>query len=96
MQVEGKLKNIGTNVKKRDWYHFKNCGHAENHKSLASHSHGSVATQLANGMTKLKKGCLICHSLKFVATRLSHVEYEAIKPLYEFLAMPKKWQEALE
>jgi hypothetical protein len=44
----------------------------------------------------LKKGCPICHSLKFVAERLSHAEYEAIKPLCEFLAMPKKWQEALE
>jgi hypothetical protein len=45
-------RNIGTNVKKGDWYHFKDCGHAKNHKLLAFHSHGNVGTQLTNKMTK--------------------------------------------
>jgi hypothetical protein len=35
-------RNIGTNVKKGDLYHSKDCMHANNH--------GSVATQFANGM----------------------------------------------
>jgi hypothetical protein len=39
-------------VKKGDWYHFKDYGHAKNHKLLAFHGHGNVATQLANKMTK--------------------------------------------
>ncbi len=39
-------------MKKGDWYHFKDCGHAKNHKLLAFHSHGNVGTQLANIMTK--------------------------------------------
>jgi hypothetical protein len=43
-------RNIGTNVKKGDLYHSKDCMHAKNHKLLAFCNHGSVATQFANGM----------------------------------------------
>ncbi len=39
-------------MKKGDLHHFKDCEHAKNHKLLTYHSHGSVATQLTNGMTK--------------------------------------------
>jgi len=42
--------NIGTNVKKGDWYHFKDNRHAKNYKLLGFHSHGNDSTQLANGM----------------------------------------------
>jgi hypothetical protein len=39
--------NIGTNVKKMEWYHSR---HVKNHKLFAFHSHGSVAIELANGV----------------------------------------------
>jgi len=37
-------KNIGTNVKKGDWYHFKDNRHAKNYVLLGFRSHGNVAT----------------------------------------------------
>ncbi len=39
-------------MKKGDWYHSKDCKHVKNHKLFASCGHGSVVTQLANGMVK--------------------------------------------
>jgi hypothetical protein len=62
-------KNIGTNVKKGDWYYSKYYKHAKNHKLLASHIHGNVATQPINGMAKENR---ICHSPTFATTRPSH------------------------
>jgi hypothetical protein len=43
-------RNIGTNVKKKDWYHSKNCKHVKNYKLFAFCNHGNVATQFVNGM----------------------------------------------
>jgi hypothetical protein len=45
-------RNIGTNVKNGDWYHFKDNKHAKNYKLLGFRSHGNVVTQLANGMAE--------------------------------------------
>jgi hypothetical protein len=42
---------------------------------------------------KKKKSCSICHGPSFVTTRSFDVGiYESLKPLFEFLAMPKKQQ----
>lgn len=45
-------RNIGTNVKKGDWYHTKYCKHAKNHKLFVYCSYGSVARQPANGVAR--------------------------------------------
>ncbi len=39
-------------MKKGNWDRSKDCKHAKNHKLFASCSHGSVVTQLANGMVR--------------------------------------------
>jgi hypothetical protein len=50
MQVIKRLKNnIGTNVKKGDWYYSKDSKYAKNHKLLVSRSHEFVVTQVTNG-----------------------------------------------
>jgi hypothetical protein len=41
--------NIGINVKKGEWYHYKYCMHA-NHKLFSFHSHGNVVIKFANGV----------------------------------------------
>ncbi len=77
-------------MKKGDWYHFKDNKHAKNYKLFGFCSHGNVATQLANGMAGENR-------IKVHFATILHLlqqggpmqEYEAIKPLYEFLAMPK-------
>jgi hypothetical protein len=82
-------RNIGTNVKKGDWYHFKDW-HAKNYKLLGFHSHGNVSTRLVNGMAQENRRkvhfATILHLLQQGGPMQ---EYEVIKPLYEFLAMPK-------
>ncbi len=47
-------KNIGTNVRKRDWYYSKVSKHAKNKKLLAFCSHESIAAQVANGVVRKK------------------------------------------
>jgi len=83
-------RNIGTNVKKGDWYHFKENMHAKNYKLLGFHSHGNVATQLANGMARENQRKVQFATILHLLQQGSPMqEYEAIKPLYEFLAIPK-------
>jgi len=83
-------RNIGTNVKKGDWYHFKDNRLAKNYKLFGFHSHGNVATQLANGMVGENQRKVQCATISHLLQQGGLMqEYEAIKPLYEFLAMPK-------
>jgi hypothetical protein len=84
-------RNIGTNVKKRDWYHFKDCKHAKNHKLFASCNQGNVVAQLANGMAgeNLRKVVQFTTFLHLLQQGCPMQEYEAIRPLDELLAMPK-------
>ncbi len=42
-------KDIGTNVKKGDWYYSKVCRHAKNQKLLTSHGYEFIVTQVAHG-----------------------------------------------
>jgi hypothetical protein len=84
--------NIGTNVKRGDWYYSKYCKHAKNHKLLASHNHRNVATQPANGMVRENQKKVVQFAIVLHLPRQGHPmqEYEVIKPLYEFLPMPTK------
>lgn len=92
-------KNIRTNVKKGELYYSQNSKHAKNHKLLASHSGQNIATQLGNGDAREKgikvvQFATIFHLLQQGCPML---EYEAIKPLYEFLVVPttnkKHWSD---
>ncbi len=84
-------KNIGTNVKKGDWYFSKYCKHAKNHKLFTSHSYGNFATQPANGMARenRRKVVQLTIVLHLLQQGRPMQEYEVIKPLYEFLLLPK-------
>ncbi len=77
-------------MKKGDWYHLKDSKHAKNYKLFGFCSHGNVVTQLANGMVKVNwkkvQFAIILHLLQQGSPMQ---EYEAIKPLYKLLAMPK-------
>jgi hypothetical protein len=65
--------------------------HAKNHKLIASCSHGNVTTQFANGVVgnnqrKVVQFAIVLHLLQQGCP--TH-EYETIRPLYEFLVVPK-------
>jgi hypothetical protein len=78
-------------VKKGDWYYFEHYKHAKNHKLIASHKHGNVATQPTNGMVKENQIKFVQFTIVLHLLQQSHPmqEYEVIKPLYEFLPMQK-------
>ncbi len=78
-------------MKKGDWYHSKDCKHAKNHNFFASYSNGNVVTQLANEMVRENRKNVIQFAIVLHLLQQGYPvqKYEAIKPLYEFLAGPK-------
>ncbi len=92
MQSRKKVnKNIGNNVKKEDWYYSKVFRHAKNQKLLASYNHESVINQIANGKAKekAKKVMQFGTILHLLEQGCLMLEYEAMRALFEFLAIKK-------
>jgi hypothetical protein len=81
---------MGSNVIKRDWFYSKICKHAKNKRILASCSQEAIDAQLAHGMVGEK-----VHKVQFfIVLHLlwqGHpmLEYESLRPLFEFLVVPK-------
>jgi hypothetical protein len=88
-------RNIGINVEKGDWYHSKYYKHAKNYKLPASYNLGNVTTQLENGVARENRRKVVQFVTIVHLLQQSHPmqEYEAIKPLYEFLVVPKNSKE---
>jgi hypothetical protein len=83
-------RNIGTNVKKGIGIILKDCRHAKNYKLFGFRSHGNVATQLANEMAgENQRKVQFATILHLLQQGGPMQKYETIKPLYEFLAVPK-------
>jgi len=85
-------------VKKGDWYHSKDCKHVKNHNFFASCSHGSVVDQLASGLVREDQKTVVQFAkiLHLLQQGCPMQKYEAIKPLYEFLAVPKNRKKTLK
>ncbi len=79
-------------LKKGDhWYYSKVCKHAKNQNLFNFHNHESVVAQVTNGMArkkvrKIAQFTTISHMLQQGHPML---EYEAMKPLFEFITIPK-------
>ncbi len=78
-------------MKKGDWFRgIEDNMHAKNYKLLGFCNHGNVVTQLANGMAEENQRKVQFVTILHLLQQGSPMqEYEAIKPLYEFLAIPK-------
>jgi hypothetical protein len=84
-------KDIGTNVKKGDWYYSKFCRHAKNQKLFTFHGCESITTQVAHGVAgkNARKMVHFVTMLHLLQQGCPMLEYEALKPLFIFLQVQK-------
>jgi hypothetical protein len=79
-------------LKKGDhWYYFKVYKHAKNQNLFNFYNHESVVAQVANGMArkKVRKLMQFATILHFLQQGHSMLQYETMKPLFEFITIPK-------
>jgi hypothetical protein len=84
-------KDIGTHVKKGDWYYIKLGRHAKNQKLFTSHGRESIATQVAHGVARknAKKVVNFVIMLNLLQQGCPMLEYGTLKPLFKFLHVIK-------
>jgi hypothetical protein len=91
MHVTRKLK-LKLMLKKRDhWYYSKVCKHVKNQNLFNFHNHESVVAQVANGMARKKVRKLVQFATILDLLQHGHpmLQYEVMKPLFEFITIPK-------
>ncbi len=76
-------KNIGTNVKKWDWYYSKVSRHAKNKKLFTFRSHESIVAQVVNGVIGEKAQKVVQFVTMVFLLQQGHpmLEYKALKLL---------------